>query len=146
MVERIARPAARILLLDPDNRLLLFRFDAPDRSPFWCTPGGRLDDSESYAAAARRELYEETGFDLDPGPEVARRMAEFIALEGHPVWSDERYFLVRCNSDAICDQGYTELERAVMTSHHWFTQDELANWHETIYPGDIIALLKTAIA
>jgi len=49
---RVARPAARILLLDAAGRVLLFRFDPDDRPPFWCTPGGAVDPGESYAQAS----------------------------------------------------------------------------------------------
>lgn len=67
------RPAARILLLDEADRVLLFRFDPSDRPPFWCTPGGAVDPGESYEQAARRELREETWLDLDCGPQVLQR-------------------------------------------------------------------------
>lgn len=137
------RPAARLLLLDPDGRLLLFRFDPPDRPPFWCTAGGALDPGETHAQAAARELAEETGLALDPGPEVARRTVDFIALEGDPVHADERYFLIRAPAGAAIDPaGHTEAERRVMTRWRWFTRAELADWPETIYPEDIIPMLS----
>ena len=85
---RNQRPAARILLLDPDGRILLFRFDAGDRPAFWATPGGALDPDEDYPACARRELREETGLDLDCGVEVARRVVEFVTLEDVPVLAE----------------------------------------------------------
>ncbi len=46
----IRRRAARVLLLDEADRLLLFRgFDPgdPDESPFWFTVGGAVDPGES---------------------------------------------------------------------------------------------------
>lgn len=141
MTARTPRPAARILLLDAAERLLLFRYDVPDRPPFWCTPGGRLDNGESYEAAARRELFEETGLSLDCGPQVAQRLAEFTAIEGHPVWADERYFLVRADAPEISADGYTAQERACVTGHRWFTRDDLNDWLETIYPTDIVQML-----
>ncbi len=140
---RAARPAARIILLDPAGRVLLFRFDPDDRPPFWCTPGGALDPGEDYARAARRELIEETGLDLDPGPEIARRYVEFITIEGVPVSADERYFLVRAPSDAIDTGGHTALEQRVMTRWRWFTPAELAAHHEAYFPEDLIALVAT---
>lgn len=136
------RPAARILLLDAADRVLLFRFTADDRPPFWVTPGGAVDPGESYAEAAARELREETGLALDCGAEVAQRTAEFVTIEGVPVTADERYFLVRTQACAIDTAGHTALERRVMQSHRWFARAELANWPETIYPLDLAAMLE----
>lgn len=141
---RTARPAARILLLDGAGRVLLFRFDPDDRPPFWCTPGGALDPGEDYAGAARRELIEETGIDADPGPEIARRVVEFVTIEGVPVWADERYFLVRTRADSIDTARHTELERRVMRSWRWFTPAEIAAHHEPVFPEDLSALLALA--
>jgi 8-oxo-dGTP diphosphatase len=138
---RTARPAARILLLDDTGRVLLFRFDPDDRPPFWCTPGGALDPGEDYATAARRELIEETGIDADPGPEVARRIVEFVTIEGVPVWADERYFLVRTGAGAIDTGRHTELERRVMRSWRWFTPAEIAAHPEPVFPADLLAML-----
>jgi 8-oxo-dGTP diphosphatase len=136
------RPAARLLVIDPDGRLLLFRFDPPDRPPFWCTAGGALDPGEGYAEAARRELIEETGLALDPGSEIAQRTVDFVTIEGDPVHADERYFLIRAPAGAeVSAAGHTELERRVMTRWRWFSREELADWPETIYPEDVIQML-----
>ena len=91
---RRPRPAARILLVDRHGCVLMFRFTPQDRPPLWCTPGGAVDPGESYAAAARRELWEEVGLDIDCGPEVAQRTVDFRTFEGTDVTADERYFRV----------------------------------------------------
>lgn len=144
-VTRVARPAARIVLLDAAGRVLLFRFDPPDRPPFWCTPGGAVDPGESYAEAARRELGEETGIEADPGPEVARKIAEFITIEGVPVIADERYFRLvlppTFDPEAIDTAGHTELERQVMRAWRWFDRDALTSLEEAYYPEDLADLL-----
>ena len=142
MSARVERPAARILLLDPEGRILLFRFDAGDRPAFWATPGGGLDPGEDFATGARRELLEETGLDLDCGPEVARRVVEFVTLEDVPVISDERYFLVRTDAAEIATGGHTELERRVMREWRWFTRAELAAHDEPVFPVDLLDMLK----
>ena len=143
MSARAPRPAARILLTDDADRILLFRFDPADRPPFWVTPGGALDAGESYEAAARRELREETGLDLDCGPQVAQRRVEFTTVEGVPVSADERYFRVRTPSAAVDTAGHTPLERQVMTSWRWFTRAEVAAHDEPIFPADLIAILDS---
>ena len=143
MSSRAERPAARILLVDGEGRVLLFRFDPGDRPPFWCTPGGAVDPGESYAEAARRELREETGIEMDCGPEVARRHVEFITIEGVPVTADERYFRVRTDASEIDTAGHTALEQRVMQSWRWFTRDEIAAHPEMIFPEDLLSLLAT---
>ena len=54
------RPTARLILLDPAGRILLFSATDP-RGQVWFTPGGGVHRGESLDAAAVRELAEETG-------------------------------------------------------------------------------------
>lgn len=139
---RRLRRAARVLLTDAQDRLLLFRFTPQGVAPFWCTPGGECDPGEPYAVAARRELAEETGIDAEPGPEVTRIVADFVIFTGEPITADERYFRVMTTASAIDTGGHTELERAIMQEHRWFTRAELAEWPEPIFPVDLAALLE----
>lgn len=140
---RARRPAARILLVDGRGRVLLFRFTPGDRPPFWVTPGGALDPDEDYAGAARRELLEEVGLDLDCGPEVARRVVDFLTVEGVEVTADERYFRVDVHVCEVSVTGHTALERQVMLDWRWFAREELAGWPEPIFPTDLSAMLAT---
>ncbi len=136
------RRAARIIVLDPAGRALMFRFDVADRPPFWVTAGGECDPGESFDDAARRELLEETGIVADPGPEIARIEPEFITVEGEPVRADERYYLVRAASNVIDTSRHTELEQKVMTQHRWFTMDELSDWPEAIFPDSLRSMIE----
>lgn len=144
------RPSARLLVVDPDGRILLFRF-AFSRGPlagriFWATPGGALEPGESFEDGARRELAEETGLTIaDPGPQIARRRFEMRAPEGDPVLADERYFLLRVDPFTLADAGWTDLEREVMTEHRWWTPQEIAAAAEKIYPEDLVEMLGAAL-
>ena len=137
MSEKRIRRAARIIVLDPQDRVLMFRFDVPDRPPFWCTVGGECDPGESFETAARRELLEETGIDADPGAQIARTTPEFVTVEGEPVQADERYFLLRVTETQVSTEGHTELEQRVMTQHRWFAFEELADWPEAVFPANL---------
>jgi len=138
------RRSARIIVLDPKDRVLMFRFVIPGRAPFWCTAGGECDPGESFEDAARRELLEETGIVAEPGEQIAQTTPQFITPEGEPVQADERYFIVRVPDHAISTARHTELEQRVMTEHRWFALDELASWHEAVFPENLAYLVLTA--
>ncbi|MEM6513114.1 MAG: NUDIX domain-containing protein [Pseudomonadota bacterium] len=141
------RPSARLLILDPDQRVLLFyfRFKARDGAErrFWATPGGGLEGDETFEAAASRELFEETGLTADLGPEVACNHVVYELPEGEKVRSEERFFLVRALSAQISLAGQSSLERRVIRSHRWWQIDELRASDEQIYPEDLVDVLTT---
>ena len=141
---RRTRRTARVLLLAPDDRLLLFRYVADGYPPFWIMAGGECDPEEDYPEAARRELLEETGIAASPAPLGLSRQADY-EYDGEPVRAIERFFVHRAATAAIDTSGHTELERRVMQEHRWFSRDEIAGWHETIYPRDLSELLELAL-
>jgi 8-oxo-dGTP pyrophosphatase MutT (NUDIX family) len=140
------RRAARIIVLDPEGRALMFRYDVPGRPPFWVTAGGECEPGETFEDAARRELFEETGITADPGEQIARMTPEFVTVEGEPVQADERFFLVQVDEARVDTAGHTELERALMTQHRWFTLDELESWHEAVFPVNLAEMIRSQTA
>lgn len=140
-VKRRIRRSARILLTDDQGRLLLFRYAPQHRPAFWCAPGGECDPGEDFAAAARRELFEETGLDTDPGPEIACRADDYETLEGEPITSDERFYRVRAPAFDVDTSGQTELERKMQMQPRWFTFAEVRDWPEPIFPDTILELV-----
>jgi 8-oxo-dGTP pyrophosphatase MutT (NUDIX family) len=143
------RPSARLLVIDPEDRVLLFRFEHRSGplagQVFWATPGGGLAPGESYAQAACRELFEEVGLQVDdPGPELFRRQTVFRLPDGEPAEADERFFLVRVDGLEVSRASWTALEREVMGEHRWWTQDAVRSATETIWPEDLAERLVAA--
>ncbi len=55
------------IIVDPSDRLLLIRRGHPPGEGLWSIPGGRVEPSETDAAALRREVLEETGLRVSAG-------------------------------------------------------------------------------
>nr|WP_233571528.1 NUDIX domain-containing protein [Cellulomonas triticagri] len=146
------RRAARVLLLDADDRLLLVRghdVDQPERS-WWFTVGGGIDPGESAPDAALREVREETGLVLDPGalvgPVLTRTgIFDFYAQRCR---QDEEFFLARVDhaldTDAVDRVGWTALEQDVLDELRWWDLAELDVEGETreVFPEGLADLVR----
>lgn len=146
MTAPVARRAGRVLLVDAHRRLLLFRGGdpaAPELGTWWFTPGGGLDDGETHAQGAARELLEETGLDLAPeslGDSVLDRDVEF-SFDGRLFAQSEQFFLARVEAHEVDTAGFSPLEVEAVFEHRWWTLDDLAATDETIYPLGLAELL-----
>jgi 8-oxo-dGTP diphosphatase len=142
------RPSSRLLVIDRNNRVLLFRF-AFKHGPlagqaYWATPGGALEEGESFADAALRELFEETGILRDAvGPEVAEREFVFQLHDGEYVMAEERFFLVRVDDQSLSRDHWSAVEIEVMTDHRWWSVQELKSTSEAVFPEKLVAILAS---
>ena len=99
MVVPRLRRTVRALVVDPDKRVLLCRFDLPDQGlVVWAPPGGGVEAGETDAEALARELDEEVGLvlaELTPAPLV---WTQRVVDAGHAPGFDgvvNDYYLVR---------------------------------------------------
>lgn len=150
----LSRRAARVVLVAPDDRVLLIRghdADLPERS-WWFTVGGGIDDGESAHEAAVREVREETGIEIDVaslvGP-VLRRSAVFDFVAEH-CRQEEDLFLARLTAEqadaSLSTSGWTDLELDVIDELRWFTVDELAAVEVEVFPATLVELLRPLLA
>lgn len=91
------RSAVRGVVLDPDDRVMLVRFEFPTMT-CWATPGGGQDVGEDDHTTLRRELDEELGLKVDAiGPHIWTRLNVVPFLDGSFDGQRDHVYLVRTN-------------------------------------------------
>jgi 8-oxo-dGTP pyrophosphatase MutT (NUDIX family) len=149
----IERPSARLILLDPQDRLFLFKvhdpavFDPADpfHDPFWVMIGGMVDPGEDFAQAAVREAGEETKLPVVDTPRWVWTRERRMSWRSRDVLHKERFFLAHTDRTGADTSGLDERERSWTRGYRWWTADEIAASTERFEPNDLGVRLKTLL-
>jgi 8-oxo-dGTP pyrophosphatase MutT (NUDIX family) len=97
--------AVAVVPVLPDGSIvMLWQFRHPHGKTHWEVPAGRVDEGESAAAAAERELLEETGY----RPRRVVRLAEFYPTNGISPHRAELFAALDCERVRAPEPGPCE--------------------------------------
>jgi len=142
----LTRKSSRAIVLNDQNQIFLFRYSFDffaEKTAIWITPGGALDEGETFEEALKRELFEELGIELtELTPFVFYRTPLYELKNGETVRSEEQFYLVRLNETEFSYANWTESENQRMTAGKWWSVEEIRQSEEKFFSEDIVGILE----
>jgi len=143
------RPTARVLVLDDQQRLLLFHVhddraihqDYPDMTIYWCTPGGGGEPDETVEQAAQRELWEETGIQVSAVGPCVWCYERILDLPSGRLCLQERFFIVTVPVSQVSTINMLAYEHTNLRAYRWWSLQELVQSGERFLPPNLPHLL-----
>lgn len=143
------RRISRVVLLDENDRFLLLLTASPRlQTPVvrWLTPGGGVEDHESHAEGAIRELFEETGLKVSSvGEPIWSIEGQSIFEDGHIQTTYSEFFVVRTKVFDLTNENWMENEFIDITEVRWWSLEELLGSNEQYSPGPLAEVVEIAI-
>ena len=127
------RIAAAALIRDEDGRILLVE---PTYKPTWLLPGGVVEANEDPLAACVREVHEELGLDLVPGPLL---VVDWVPRHG--VWGDSLQFIFDGGRLTTRQAANLQLQASEIRSTEFVTLDRA----RTLTPPSLGRRLESAL-
>ncbi len=115
-----------------DGRALIVKRAHEPRKGEWSLPGGMLDLGESLVDAARREVKEETGLDVHPGPIIET----FDRVHRDPDGRIRYHFVI---VDFVCESPQGDpVAGSDAEAVAWVTADELEAYGVNAHAAAVI--------
>jgi 8-oxo-dGTP pyrophosphatase MutT (NUDIX family) len=141
-MDPVFRRAARLLVIDPEHSVLLFKYEDDGRE-WWATPGGGLEGDETFEQAAEREALEELAVGTGSLEPLWRESVSF-SFRGQSIRQVEQYFLLQVSRADIAFGGVVEHahRREGIVAARWWSAEEIEMTSEQIFPEDLCGRLR----
>jgi 8-oxo-dGTP pyrophosphatase MutT (NUDIX family) len=140
------RKSSRAIILNKGNEIFLFQYSFDyfaDGNVVWITPGGGLEEGESFEMALKRELYEELGIQYNQNyRQIYYRSPVYCLKNGEKIQCEERFFLVYLDVEKIKFNYWTENEQKRMRCGKWWSVDEIKQSDDEFFTRDIIDIMN----
>jgi 8-oxo-dGTP pyrophosphatase MutT (NUDIX family) len=146
MKERIT---ARVVLLNSENKMLLLKIRSENSSTgvCWLTPGGRMEDGETFLETARRELFEETGITSAEFVTPHSWYSEdVLTIQGIQTFFKEHIFLAYTQEEEVGTLANPdEDERNDVLGFQWWDIEAFRAQGEALFPRGLINYLDPVL-
>ena len=139
------RQVARVVVIDPEDRVLLFDTRLA-YTRVWMAPGGAVEQGETYEEAAARELWEEAGIRADSLSPCLWTLGFVFEKEGRVYDQRERYFAAHATTSDVHAGNREASERSQILEHRWWTLAEILGSSADFRPRNLAALLHAVLA
>ncbi|MPZ85201.1 MAG: NUDIX domain-containing protein [Actinophytocola sp.] len=139
------RPAARVICLDVDDRVLLLRWRDPSNGAWlWEPPGGGIEPGETPFDAARRELFEETRLDPSAVGEGFAVVERDLRWDGARHVGPEQFFLARFDIERPEPRrsGLLPDEQVNLHAYAWVAWDGIDELADPVEPPQLLDVLR----
>jgi 8-oxo-dGTP diphosphatase len=141
MKEPEQRRSSRLILLDDQGRVLLFRHAGTNSESFWAPPGGGLESGETFEQAALREAREELGLTCCTVKRLWQRLTEFVYID-HPVHQHEWFFMIEGVLPTISPEVEKVHGQEGILEIRWWTTTEIESTSERVFPEELASELE----
>jgi len=140
------RRAARVILLDHDDHVLLVHAFDPARPEerYWYSLGGGIDEGETSREAALRELHEEVGLVLVPDRLVGPLGSDRVVFEfdGITIDQEQEFFGARVDRFEPEAVAWEETEVRSTVAIEWMPLHGIPTMDETVYPPQLLDIVE----
>ena len=145
------RRSVRVILLNPNREFLLFLSHFEPGSglePAWVFPGGGIEPGETDQAAAVREIFEETGLEMD-----LESFRDSVAQITHPMpdirffdSGEATFFVVELTSvPEIKSDNWTADEHRDTVEYKWWSMRDVSELKPWIEPFGSLEILDRVL-
>lgn len=103
-------------MIEKEGKILLVQEKQPIAHGLWNTPGGKLDIGESVIEGAKREVREETGYDIN----INGVLGVYVSNELH----DSKLLVIKIVFRATVSEGELNFPKDELLDARWFNPSD----------------------